>query len=126
MEFSSNKSIYFQIADLICENILLDKYLEGERLISVREMAANLEVNPNTVMRAYSYLQDENVIYNKRGIGYFISDKGKELIIGLKKDSFIRNELPVIFRECLLYGIGTDKLNGLYQEYLAGDSNEVK
>lgn len=126
MEFNSNKSIYFQIADLICENILLEKYKEGERLVSVREMAADLEVNPNTVMRAYSFLQDEEVIFNKRGIGYFISDEGKELVLGLKKESFIKDVLPGVFKECSLYGIDADMLNELYSNSLKGDSSEVK
>lgn len=126
MEFKDNKAIYYQISDLICENILLNKFPEGERLISVREMAGNLQVNPNTVMRAYSFLQEENIIFNKRGIGYFIADNGKEIVMKLKKDAFIKTTLPVIFKECDLYGVGEESLLNLYREYLKGESDEVK
>lgn len=126
MEFRDNRAIYYQISDLICENILLDKFPEGERLLSVRDMAGDLQVNPNTVMRAYSFLQDENIIYNKRGIGYFIAKNGKEMVMDLKKDAFIKNILPGIFKECVLYKIDEDNIIKLYKEYLKGDGSEVK
>ena len=74
MEFKEKKSIYVQIADHICENIVKGIWKEGDRIASVREFAVDIEVNPNTVMRAYSYLQDEGIIYNKRGIGYFVGE----------------------------------------------------
>ena len=70
MEFSHNKAIYLQITDIVCEGILVGKYVEEERIPSVREMAMNLEVNPNTVFRAYEELQGEGLIYNRRGLGF--------------------------------------------------------
>jgi len=126
VEFNTNKSIYLQISDLICQNILLDKYEEGERIVSVRDMAAALEVNPNTVMRAYSFLQDEEIIFNKRGIGYFIADNGKELVTDLKKGVFIKEELPDFFKNCHMYGIDENALLELYRDFLKGEVNEVK
>lgn len=62
MNFHSNKAIYIQIADLICEKILSNTFKEEERIPSVRELAVDLEVNPNTVMRTYEYLQDLEII----------------------------------------------------------------
>ncbi len=118
MEFSSNRSIYLQISDLICENILLNKLKEEERLQSVRDMAVELEVNPNTVMRGYSYLQDEGIIYNKRGIGYFVAEGARSGILKLRKERFIKQELLEVFKNSNLYGIDPDQLSNLYKNYL--------
>ncbi len=126
MEFNSKKSIYNQISDLVCENILLGHFIEEERIQSVRDMAVELEVNPNTVMRAFSFLQDEKIIFNKRGIGYFISKGAIELVLGLKKSSFIKDELPIVFKESNLYDIDPEALKQLYMEYLEGVKNEIK
>ena len=71
MNFKESKAIYLQIADRICDEVLLGQYQEEERIPSVREYAAVVEVNANTVMRSYDYLQTQGVIYNKRGIGLF-------------------------------------------------------
>ena len=68
MNFKESKAIYLQIADRICDEVLLGQYREEERIPSVREYAAVVEVNANTVMRSYDYLQSQEVIYNKRGI----------------------------------------------------------
>ena len=85
MEFKDGKAIYMQISDYISESILKGEWKEGDRIPSVREFAIEIEVNPNTVMRAYSYLQDEGVIYNKRGIGYFVGEESMEKVMNLKK-----------------------------------------
>ena len=125
MEFNSKKPIYFQISDLICENILLDSFIEDERIQSVRDMAVELEVNPNTVMRAYSFLQEEGIIFNKRGIGYFISQGAKDLVLDFKKSFFIKDELPNVFRESNLYGIDPESMKTLYLDYLEGVNSEA-
>ena len=73
MNFKESRAIYLQIADRICDDILLGQYEEEWRIPSVREYASIVEVNANTVMRSYEYLQSQEVIYNKRGIGFFCS-----------------------------------------------------
>ena len=98
MEFRERQAIYLQIGDHICENILRKKWKAGEKIPSVREMSVSIEVNPNTVMRTYSYLQDMGIIYNKRGIGYFVADKAYEKTQELKKKNFINRELPFVFK----------------------------
>src|SRR5690606_39542667 len=74
MNFSGNKAIYLQIAEHAFEQILLGRWSADEKIPSVRELAVQLEVNPNTVMRTYDFLQQMEVIYNKRGIGFFVAD----------------------------------------------------
>lgn len=88
MNFKESKAIYLQIADRICDEVLLGQYQEEERIPSVREYAAVVEVNANTVMRSYDYLQTQGVIYNKRGIGYFVSVGARKLILSLRKEYF--------------------------------------
>jgi transcriptional repressor NrdR len=65
MNFKESKAIYLQIADRICDEILLGQFAEEERIPSVREYATIVEVNANTVMRSFDYLQSQNIIYNK-------------------------------------------------------------
>ncbi len=117
MEFNDGKAIYIQIADYISENILKGLWKEGDRIASVRELAVEIEVNPNTVMRAYSYLQDEGIIYNKRGIGYFVGEKSMEKVMVLKKEDFIKKELPQFFRVIDMLKIDFDSLKKMYEGY---------
>ena len=76
MEFKENQAIYLQIANRFFENILKKKWDSGDKIPSIRDMAVEFEVNPNTTMRTFNYLQDKGIIYNKRGIGYFLADDG--------------------------------------------------
>ena len=119
MEFKKHQSIYLQIEDMICEHILTKKWKEGERIQSVRELAASIEVNPNTVMRAYSKLQDTGIIQNKRGIGYFVSTGAPERIAGLQKEAFVVEELPAVFKKMKILGITLEELGKLFKKYLS-------
>lgn len=105
MEFNSNKSIYLQICDAICEQILIGELKPDERIPSVREYGADIGVNPNTVMRSYEKLTGEGIIYNRRGIGYFISPDAKETVLKAQRKDFLENELPLIIRRMKILGI---------------------
>ncbi len=117
MEFRDDQAIYLQIADLMCENILLEKWNPGDRIPSVREMAVNIEVNPNTVMRTFNFLQEKGIIFNKRGIGYFVAEDGLERTMVLRKEDFIQKELPRFFKAMSLLNLSMDDLNKYYQKY---------
>ncbi len=105
MEFNNNKSIYLQICDAICEQILSGTLEPDGRIPSVREYGADIGVNPNTVMRSYEKLTNDGIIYNKRGIGYFISPDAKEIILNEQRRDFLENELPQIIKRMKLLGI---------------------
>ena len=115
MEFRQNQAIYLQIADHVNERILSGTWAEGERIPSIREMSEEIEVNPNTVMRSYGYLQDLGIIYNQRGIGYFVAQDAYRKTLELKKKNFIRRELPRIFRTMDLLHLSCDDLRDLYE-----------
>jgi GntR family transcriptional regulator len=114
MEFRESQAIYLQIADLFCENILLKKWMTDEKIPSVREIAVEVEVNPNTAMRTYTYLQDKGIIYNKRGIGYFVAEDGYNKSLDLKKEKFYNQELPLFFKTIELLGISIEEVGKLY------------
>ena len=105
MKFKESKSIYLQIADRIGDEILQGLYKEEERIPSVREYAATVEVNVNTVVRTYDYLQGQEIIYNKRGIGYFVTTGAGERIVRIRKELFLNEELPDFFRQLQLLNI---------------------
>ena len=127
MKFKESKSIYLQIADRICDEILQGQYKEEERIPSVREYAAMVEVNANTVVRSFDYLQGQDIIYNKRGLGYFVALKGRERILELRKEVFLRDELPEFFRQLKTLDIPIKDVEKMYKEYLKEDySNKQK
>ncbi len=105
MEFNSNKSIYLQICDAICEQILSGGLEPDGRIPSVREYGSDIGVNPNTVMRSYEKLTADGIIYNRRGIGYFISPDAKDIILNEQRRDFLENELPQILKKMKLLGI---------------------
>ena len=90
MEFDSNKPIFLQIYDSICERILSGEFAEGSRILSVRDFGAEIGVNPNTVMRSYERLTSDGIIFNKRGIGYFISEGARETVLEKMREDFLR------------------------------------
>lgn len=118
MEFKDNPAIYIQIAEHVCEQILLKKWKLGDKIISIRELAVQIQVNPNTVQRAYDLLQQQNIITNKRGIGYFIENDALERILSFRKEQFIENELPVFMRNIFLLKIDFKDIKAMYDEFV--------
>lgn len=117
MQFRESVSIYLQIADFICERILLKQWKVEERIPSVRELAMQLEVNPNTVMRTYEFLQQQNIIYNQRGIGYFVAPEAIKNATQYRKTEFMENELPVLFRNMYMLGMDLEELMPRFETY---------
>ena len=117
MQFRESRAIYLQIADYICERILLKQWKTDERIPAVRELAVQLEVNPNTVMRTYEFLQGQNVIQNQRGIGYFVSPDGLKNATLYRKTEFIDKELPTIFRNIYLLDMDVDELKPRFEKF---------
>lgn len=105
IEFSENKPIYLQIADQIGDRILRGELKEEDRIPSVREYGAGLGVNPNTVMRSYDRLTDEGVLFNKRGIGYFIAPDARKRVLEARRREFLEEDLPQIREKMALLGL---------------------
>lgn len=104
MNFNNDKPIYLQIADAVCMRVLQGELKAEDRIQSVREYGAELGVNPNTMARSYEKLTADGVIYNKRGIGYFISPEAREVILEKQRSEFIEKEVPAIKERMQLLG----------------------
>lgn len=110
MEFQNGKSIFLQIADTITEKVVSGEFPAGEKIPSVRELAAEMGVNPNTIMRTYSELQAMNIIENQRGIGYFVNPDAQKIILQGKREEFFDKILPEFLKQAALLGITSDDL----------------
>lgn len=124
MNFKDNKAIYLQIAERICDEILLDKCREEERIPSVREYASIVEVNFNTVMRSFEYLQMSEIIFNRRGIGYFVSEGAKAKILSLRKTHFLENEIKDFFKQMYMLDIPIEEIAAMYNQYVKQQENK--
>jgi len=105
MEFNSNQPIYVQIADSVKEKILSGLIDEGGRIPSVREWGETIGVNPNTVARSYSTLEQEGVIANRRGLGYFVCENARQTIREIERENFVKEEIPAFLKRAELLGI---------------------
>lgn len=112
MEFQKQKPIYLQIADRLMEQILNGEPAAEERMPSVRDVAASMGVNPNTVMRTFDFLQGEEIIYNRRGVGYYVATDAKKKILAEQRREFIEVELPLIRKKMQLLGIDCEEILG--------------
>ena len=118
MIFRDNHSIYQQIAERICDEILDNKYPPGERIPSIREYAAQVEVNANTVVRSYEWLQQQEIIFNKRGIGYYVAPEGKLRIKDLRRERFFNDELLTFFNRLYTLDITIEEIDNHYAQFL--------
>lgn len=112
MEFKENKAIYLQIAEHLMDEILQGLYPEDDRIPSVREYASSVEVNVNTCMRAYDWLCSQDIIFTKRGLGYFVSPGAREVILSLRKREFFDDFLPELAQKMHTLGISNEELVG--------------
>jgi len=118
MDFKENPAIYIQIAEYVCEQILLKKWKLGDKITSIRDLAMLMEVNPNTVQRAYDLLQQQSIITNQRGIGYFTEDDAMERIMSFRREQFIENELPTLLRNMFLLKLDFKEIKTLYDQFV--------
>jgi DNA-binding transcriptional regulator YhcF (GntR family) len=110
MEFQNGKSIFLQIADSITDKVISGEFPAGQKIPSVRELAADMGVNPNTIMRTYSELQAMEIIENQRGIGYFVNENAQKIILQGKRVEFFQQVLPEFIKQAQLLGISASEL----------------
>lgn len=110
MNFSETTPIYLQIVEYVCEQIVLQKWKTESRIPSVRELGVALQVNPNTVLRSYDYLQTNQIVINKRGIGYFVTSDAVNRVVTLRKERFFQTEIPNLAKTLKLLNISIEEL----------------
>ena len=114
----NNKAIYLQIADRLTDEILNGKYDNECRIPSVREYAGAVEVNANTVVRSYERLTAKGLIYQKRGIGFFVAPDAREKIMRERSEELINKQLPPLFKTLKYIGVTPEQLKDLYTDFL--------
>ena len=125
MEFNDNEAIYLQIAGYVGENILRQLWPPEQKIPSVRDLAAELQVNPNTVMRTYDFLQNQGTVYNKRGLGFFVAPDAVAKVQAYRRERFLQHELPAFFNTISLLGIGFEELAQRYEQFKAGQATPL-
>lgn len=115
-EFKPDKAIYLQMSERLCDDILSGRYKAGDRIPSVRELSEMLEVNTNTVVRAYDRLTRLEIIYTRRGMGYFVAENARSLILASRRKEFMDERLPELFRQMRLLGITIEELEERWNE----------
>ncbi len=126
MEFRETLPIYLQIAEYVCEKILSKEWKADFRIPSVRELAISLEVNPNTVMRTYEFLQQKEILFNQRGVGLFVSSDAYKNALAYLKDKFMDREMPIFFRTMNMLGLEIEDLDIFYKKYNRNSSSGSK
>ncbi len=124
MRFNDKEPIWLQIHDYVRQAIMTGRWREGERIPSVREMAASLEVNPNTVMRAYERLESEELIATRRGLGFFVAESARERSIDETKQTFLTEELPRLMERMAALGITSADITRAYENHLNTSNHE--
>lgn len=112
MNFNTDKPIYLQIVDVICDRILSGELNGGDRIPSVREYGADIGVNPNTMMRSYEKLTADGIIFNKRGIGYFVADDARDTVLAAQRKEFIEKDVPAILQRMRLLELDSTIFGG--------------
>ncbi len=110
MKYTQDKALFLKVVDVICDDVLRGVYAADDRVPSVRDLAGVFEINYNTVLRAMEVLQRDEIVYQKRGIGYFIAPQARRRILYARKQSFMKSQLPEFFRQARLLGIGIDEI----------------
>ncbi len=110
MDYKTDKPIYLQIADFVCERILQSAWKAEERIPSVRELSVMLAVNPNTIVKSLEYLEGKQIIFQKRGIGYFVESKGLRRIHEMYRAEFFNCDLPNLFKKMQWLNISMEEV----------------
>lgn len=116
---SNEKTIFGKVAYQLCEEILKGNYKGEDRIPSVRELAVTYEINYNTVLRAMEVLQREEIVYQKRGIGYFVCADAKKKLLKGQKEDFKRQQLPELFRQARMLGISIEEIVEVWNKSLS-------
>jgi GntR family transcriptional regulator len=110
MRFNNDRPIFLQIAEALTSDVLTGALNPGDRLPSARDLAASLEVNPNTAARALQTLADAGVARSERGTGYFVDEAGPDRARDELRRRFFETEVPALAKTLASLGLTTGDL----------------
>ena len=109
-EWNDNQPIYRQLRDRVIAMILDGVLKEGDSLPSVRNVAADYRINPLTVLKSYQELVDEELVEKRRGLGMFVKDGARSLLLKGERQKFLAEEWPRIHATIQRLGLNTQEL----------------
>ena len=119
MEFQSNIPIYLQIMDDIKQQIVSGKLKPGDKLASVRDLAMQYGVNPNTMQKALSELEWEKLLYTMRTAGRYVTEDAA--LIGVLREQLAQERIIGFFNELQQLGYQNEEILNLLQRYMKGE-----
>ena len=117
MIFKDGQPIYVQIAERLCDEILSGSYAPDTRVPGVREYSALLEVNANTTVKSYDLLSQRGVIYQKRGMGYFVAEGARQRITEQRRETLMHDTLTKLFHDMRLLDVSIDDIVTEYLKF---------
>lgn len=123
MAIQDNRPIYLQIANMLMDRIVSEQYPTDTRIPSVRDVAASAQVNVNTVVRSFEWLERHGIIYNRRGLGYFTAENAARTIADHRREEFFAGEVDYFFERLRQIGMSPAELSRRYETYIAKKQN---
>lgn len=108
--WNDNTPIYRQLKDRVIGMMLDGALKAGDALPSVRQVAAEYQLNPITVSRAYQELVDENLVEKRRGIGMYVTEGASEKLLASERERFVREEWPAMLERIRRLGLNLEQL----------------
>lgn len=121
MPLDDNKLIYMQIADSIEDDIISGSLNEGDQVYSTNQFAKLYGINPATAAKGINLLVEEGILFKKRGIGMFVADGARNMIVGKRKAQFVEEYISKLIHEAKKLNITKDELISIIKSYEGGD-----
>jgi len=110
VQWNDNTPIYRQLKERVVAMMLDGALKPGEALPSVRQIAAEYQLNPITVSRAYQELADETLVEKRRGIGMYVTDGAREKLLASERERFLQEEWPAVVARITRLGLSIEVL----------------
>ena len=110
IEWSDGAPIYRQLKERVVAMMLDGLLKPGDALPSVRQVAAEYQLNPITVSRAYQELADEALVEKRRGLGMYVMEGASEKLLFSERERFLRDEWPLVMERIQRLGLSLEKL----------------
>ena len=108
--WNDSTPIYRQLRDRVVAMILDGVLKQGDPLPSVRQVAADFQINPITVSKAYQELVDENLVEKRRGLGMYVTEGARGALMKSERDRFLSDEWPALYARLTRLGLSLDEL----------------
>src|SRR5690554_2831242 len=116
IQWSDSAPIYRQLKDRVIAMMLDGQLKPGDALPSVRQVAAEYQLNPITVSRAYQELADEELVEKRRGLGMYVTEGAREKLLATERERFLKEEWPQVVERIHRLGLDIERLMNAAKE----------